>query len=109
MRNVGVWVVLVGIGAVGVIWAIVDIVNKGWSQVPGSTWLCGVLGLILAVGALYREFGGQPLVTVDHENIAEEYEAQKRADGLEANWITKPGFEDGQTAAAEGIEPPDQR
>ena len=75
MRGKGVFGVLVGIGLVGVVWAIVDVVDRGWSSVPGSTWVCAVLGLVLVVFALYREFGGSPLITVDHENIAEEYEA----------------------------------
>lgn len=105
MRGKGVFVVLVGIGLVGVVWAIVDVVDRGWSSVPGSTWVCAVL----VVFALYREFGGSPLITVDHENIAEEYEAQKRADGLEANWITKPGYADAQTDAALGRDEPKKK
>ena len=85
MRSVsGVWVVLVGLGMVGVVWAIVDIVNVGAGEVPGSTWVAGVLGLILMVAALYREFGGQPLITAnpDHESQAQQFEEQKRRDGL---------------------------
>lgn len=78
MRSGGIWVVMVAIGLLGTVWAIVDVVDRGWDEVPGSTWLCGVLGLVLAGFALYREFGGQPLITVDQENIAQEYEEQKR-------------------------------
>ncbi|MGW0037631.1 hypothetical protein [Gordonia sp. NPDC003376] len=78
VRGLGIWVVMVAIGLLGVVWAVVDVVNRGWGDVPGSTWLCAILGAILAVFALYREFGGEPLVTVDHENVAEEYEEQKR-------------------------------
>lgn len=76
--GLGIWVVMVAIGSIGVVWALVDVVNRGWAGVPGSTWLCGVLGLVLAGFALYREFGGEPLITVDHENVAAEYEQQKR-------------------------------
>lgn len=102
MRGKGAFVALVAIGLVGIVWAVVDVIDRGWSSVPGSTWVCAALGLVLVVFALYREFGGQPLVTVDNENIAEEYEAQKRADGLPANWVTKPGYSDAQTDAALG-------
>ena len=109
MRGKGVFVVLVGIGLVGVVWAIVDVVDRGWSSGPGSTWVCAALGLVLVVFALYREFGGSPLVTVDNENIAEEYEAQKRADGVEANWVVKPGYADAQTDAALGRDEPDKK
>ncbi|MEZ5212795.1 MULTISPECIES: hypothetical protein [unclassified Gordonia (in: high G+C Gram-positive bacteria)] len=84
MRVSGFLVLMVGLGFVGVIWAIVDVVNRGWSHVPGSTYACGVLGLILAVFALYREFGGQSLITEnpEHESAAAQYEEQKRRDGL---------------------------
>lgn len=78
-RGLGTWAAFVVIGLAGVIWAVVDVITRGWGGVPGSTWVCAALGLILAINALYREFGGQPLVTVNpQENIAEEYEEQKR-------------------------------
>ena len=102
MRGRGVFVALVAIGLIGIVWAIVDVIDSGWSSVPGSTWVCAALGLVLVAFALYREFGGQPLVTVNDENIAEEYEAQKRADGLPANWVVKPGYSDAQSDAALG-------
>ncbi|MGW5522888.1 hypothetical protein [Gordonia sp. NPDC003950] len=76
--GIGIWLVMVVIGLTGVVWALVDVINRGVGDVPGSTWLCGVLGLVLAAFALYREFGGEPLITFDDENIAEEYEQQKR-------------------------------
>ncbi|MGV9480519.1 hypothetical protein [Gordonia aichiensis] len=102
MRGKGVFAGVIAIGVIGVVWAVVDVIDRGWASVPGSTWVCAALGLVLVVFAVYREFGGQPLVTVNDENIAEEYEAQKRADGLPANWVVKPGYSDAETDAALG-------
>lgn len=84
MRVSGFLVLMVGLGVVGVTWMLVDVVNLGWSHVPGSTWVCGVLGLVLALTAFYRELGGRPLLTEDpdHQNPAQQYEAQKKHDGL---------------------------
>ncbi|AZG48528.1 hypothetical protein [Gordonia insulae] len=67
MQGVGIWVFFVAVGVVGLTWAIVDIVNVGWGNVPGSTWLCVLMSLIVVVGSLYREFGGAPLVTADDD------------------------------------------
>ena len=85
MKNVnGASIAFAVLGLAGVVWTIVDVVREGVDGVPGSTWVCGVLGLILAATALYRDFGGQPLVTVnpDHESEAQQFEDQKRRDGL---------------------------
>lgn len=64
----GAFLILGALGLVGVVWAIVDIVNHGAGEVPGSVWTCLVLGAILAVTAFYREFGGGPLI----DPVAEE-------------------------------------
>lgn len=84
MRVSGFLVVLVALGFAGIVWMMVDIVNLGWSGVPGSTYACGVLGVVLSAFALYREFGGQPIVTLDPYSVnpAEQYEEQKKRDGL---------------------------
>lgn len=63
---------------------IVDIVRLGWNEVPGSTYACGAFGFVLAVFALYRELGGQPIVTENPawESEAQQFEDQKKRDGL---------------------------
>lgn len=63
----GIWVFFLVVGCIGLIWAVVDIVNLGPSHVPGSTWLCLAMSIVVAVGSVYREFGGTPLVTFDDE------------------------------------------
>ncbi|MFT3714736.1 MAG: hypothetical protein QM774_01970 [Gordonia sp. (in: high G+C Gram-positive bacteria)] len=77
-------ILLVVVGLIGVVWMIADVVREGASNVPGSTWFCGVLGAVLAISAIYREFGGQPIITVnpDHESEKDQFEDQKRRDGL---------------------------
>lgn len=84
MRVSGFLVVLVALGFAGIVWMLVDIVDLGWSGVPGSTYACGVLGAVLSGFALYREFGGQPIVTLDPYAVdpAAQYEEQKKRDGL---------------------------
>lgn len=77
-------VVLVVLGLAGVVWMIVDLVRLGAGEVPGSTWACGVLGAVLAVFAVYRELGGQPLITENpaYESQAQQFEEQQKRDGL---------------------------
>ncbi|GAA4748088.1 hypothetical protein GCM10023217_17670 [Gordonia alkaliphila] len=84
MRVSGFLVVMVALGVVGVVWMIADIVNLGWGGVPGSTYACGVLGVLLIGFAMYREFGGQPLISSvpGHESQAQQFEEQQRRDGL---------------------------
>ncbi|MFZ2512769.1 MAG: hypothetical protein WAW85_16945 [Gordonia sp. (in: high G+C Gram-positive bacteria)] len=77
-------VILTALGLAGVVWMIVDIVRLGWSEVPGSTYACGVLGAILGVFAVYRDLGGQPLVTANPnwESEAQQFEDQQKHDGF---------------------------
>ncbi|GAC56798.1 hypothetical protein GOHSU_13_00200 [Gordonia hirsuta DSM 44140 = NBRC 16056] len=83
-RVSGFLVIMVALGFAGIVWMIVDIVDLGWGEVPGSTYACGVLGAVLSGFALYREFGGQPIVSLDPYSVspAEQYEEQKKHDGL---------------------------
>lgn len=77
-------VLMIVLGAIGIVWALVDVVDDGAGNVAGSTWVAGALGIVLIVTAVYRMAAGGPIVTVnpDHESPAQQFEEQKRRDGL---------------------------
>lgn len=83
-RMSGLHLALITLGLAGVVWMIVDIVRLGWGEVPGSTYACGVLGVVVVGLAVYRDLGGQPLVTANPnwESEAQQFEDQQKRDGL---------------------------
>ncbi len=84
MRVSGFLMTMTVLGLAGVVWMIVDLVRLGAGDVPGSTWACGVLGLVLVVSSAYRELGGTPIITENpaYESPAQQFEEQQKRDGL---------------------------